>query len=95
VLMMPPAVPYPSGCRSIWLARLDPRLTGMMKLVLERKSRKILGAHMASYTGKNAMHYLAALMKRGFTIDELAEIIEVYPDNDLFPVMAKMMLGMV
>ncbi|HDM36889.1 MAG TPA: NAD(P)/FAD-dependent oxidoreductase [Candidatus Syntrophoarchaeum butanivorans] len=95
VLMMPPAVPYPSGCRSIWLARLDPRLTGMMKLVIERKSRKILGAHMASYTGKNAMHYLAALMKRGFTIDELAEIIEVYPDNDLFPVMAKMMLGMV
>lgn len=95
VLMMPPVAPYPLGNRSIWLAKHDPKLTGMLKLLVERKSRKLVGAHMASYSGKNALHYLAALMKKGFTIDELAEVIEVYPDNDLFPVMAKQMLGMV
>jgi dihydrolipoamide dehydrogenase len=95
VLMMPPVAPYPLGNRSIWLAKQDPKLTGMLKLLVERKSRRLIGAHMASYSGKNALHYLAVLMKKGLTIDELAEMIEIYPDNDLFPVIAKMMLGLV
>jgi dihydrolipoamide dehydrogenase len=95
VLMIPPMAPYPVGNRSFWLANIDPALTGMLKIVVDKDSRKVLGAHLASYSGKNAMHYIAHLMKHGLTIDELSEIIEVYPDNDAFPVIAKMMLGSV
>ena len=95
ILLMPPNAPYPVGSRSVWLVKHDMKLTGLLKLIVERKSRKIVGVHTASYSGKNALQYLAVLMKRGFTIDELAEIIELHPDNDMLPVMAKMMLGVV
>lgn len=91
-LMLPPTALFPVGSRSCWLASIDPALTGMMKPIVDKNTRKVLGAHLASYSGKNAMHYIAHMMKKGLTIDEMSEIIEVHPDNDMFPVIAKVML---
>lgn len=69
----------------------DASLTGMIKVVADARTHKVLGVHMASYSGKNALHYIAAMMWRGLTVDELGETIEVYPDNDVLPVVAKTM----
>jgi mercuric reductase len=58
-------------------ATLDTR--GVAKLVLERESRRLLGASMLGVGAAEVIHEAAMAMRFGATADDLIELIHVYP----------------
>lgn len=51
---------------------------GLIKLVADAKSRKLLGAHILAPEGADSVQTAAMAMKAGLTVDELAETIFPY-----------------
>ena len=58
------------------LAARDTR--GLIKLVAERATRKLLGAHILAPEGADSIQTAALALKGGLTIDDLAETIFPY-----------------
>lgn len=58
------------------LAARDTR--GLIKLVADRKSRKLLGAHILAPEGSDSIQTAALAIRHGLTIDDLAEAVFPY-----------------
>jgi len=58
------------------LAARDTR--GLIKLVADKKDRKLLGAHILAPEGSDSIQTAALAIRHGLTIDDLAEAIFPY-----------------
>ena len=52
---------------------------GFVKILIERRSQKILGAHIIGEQASNMIHMLVALMYKEGTLDDLLRMIYVHP----------------
>lgn len=52
---------------------------GLIKMVIDEESGKILGVHLATNRGADIIHEAALAVKFGLTIDDLIDTIHVYP----------------
>src|SRR3989338_1881654 len=52
---------------------------GFCKILIERKSQKILGAHIVGDEASDMIHMLIALMTKNGTLDDLLNMIYIHP----------------
>ncbi len=52
---------------------------GFVKILVEKKSRKILGAHIIGAEASNMIHMLIAFMNKNATLDDLLNMIYIHP----------------
>lgn len=52
---------------------------GLVKMVIDAKSRRILGVHLIAHRGADLIHEAALAVKFGLTVEDLIETIHVYP----------------
>jgi dihydrolipoamide dehydrogenase len=67
----------PYAKSAMGMARLSDH--GFVKILLERKTRKILGAHIVGDEASNMIHMLIALMTKEGTLDDLLNMIYIHP----------------
>ncbi len=56
---------------------LDTR--GVVKMVIEQGTKRILGVHLIAHNGSDIIHEAAVAIRAGWTTDDLIETIHVYP----------------
>ncbi len=52
---------------------------GFCKILIERKTRKILGAHIIGEEASNMLHMIIAFMNKAGTLDDLLNMIYIHP----------------
>ncbi len=52
---------------------------GFVKIIIERNTRKILGAHIVGAEAANMIHMLIAFMSKNATLDDLLNMIYIHP----------------
>jgi pyruvate/2-oxoglutarate dehydrogenase complex dihydrolipoamide dehydrogenase (E3) component len=99
IIKMPPEtengldVALPATDRVMLYAFAKPRMSGFQKLVLDSDTRRVLGAHHVGYGAKDAFQYLFQLYRRGLTIDELAEMDELFLNPTHFIQLSRLRAG--
>lgn len=84
--MAPADTPLPMAEGSMIYGFTLPERTGFQKCVIDARTRRVVGVHHAGYGAKDAFQYLHYLISRpgGLTIDELADMNELYISSDYF-----------
>lgn len=101
VIQMPPAgiafdeIPLPCAEGTMLYAFTRPELTGFQKCVIDSESRRVLGFHHVGFGAKDAFQYLDYLLRRpeGLTIDEMAEMNELFLNPDHFIQLCRLRAG--
>jgi pyruvate/2-oxoglutarate dehydrogenase complex dihydrolipoamide dehydrogenase (E3) component len=62
-------------------------------VVLDGVTRRVLGAHHVGYGAKDAFQYLNVLVKKGLTIDEMAEMDELFLNPTHFIQLSRLRAG--
>lgn len=99
ILKLPPdnpegrAVALPAGDRLMLYAMMQPELTGFQKLVVDGDSRRVLGAFHVGYGAKDGFQYLAPMVRRGLTVDELGEMDELFINPSYFIQLCRLRSG--
>ncbi len=99
VLKLPPDNPdgirvaLPAGDRMMLYAMMQPELTGFQKLVVDGDSRRILGAFHVGYGAKDGFQYLAPMVRKGLTVDELGEMDELFLNPSYFIQLCRLRAG--
>ena len=70
-----PVVPYADLDRGI----IDGRPEGVCKLVVDRGSRRLLGAHIVGEQAVEVVQIAATAMRAGMTVEDLADVELAYP----------------
>jgi pyruvate/2-oxoglutarate dehydrogenase complex dihydrolipoamide dehydrogenase (E3) component len=70
-----PAVPYADLDRGV----IDGRPEGFCKLVVDRESRRLLGAHIVGEQAVEVVQIAATAMRAGMTVEDLADVELAYP----------------
>jgi dihydrolipoamide dehydrogenase len=73
-------IPSPAGPGSFW--SVSDRNTGMAKIEIEPESGRITGVYSSSPGSAMITAYLAYLMKKGESVHDLKDILEVHPSTD-------------
>ena len=74
----------PMAERMMLMGHIYPEKAGVQKLIYDANSRRVLGLHHVGYSAKDAFPYLAYLMERGLTVDQLGEMSELFMDSARF-----------
>ena len=99
IIRMPPAesppfpVVLPMAERSMNFGHLKPGWSGLIKEIIDADSRKILGFHGIGFGIKDAFQYLAQFLKQGITIDELANMNELFLNPEHFIQLSRLRAG--
>jgi pyruvate/2-oxoglutarate dehydrogenase complex dihydrolipoamide dehydrogenase (E3) component len=99
VLKLPPdnpdglAVALPAGDRMMLYAMMEPRLSGFQKLVVDGVSRRIVGAFHVGCGAKDGFQYLAPMVRKGLTVDELGEMDELFLNPSYFIQLCRLRAG--
>lgn len=100
IQMPPPGVPYgdiPLPCAegTMLFAFTHPEKTGFQKAVFDARSRRLVGAHHVGFGAKDSFQYLDFLLRRpdGLTIDELAEMNELFLNSAHFIQLSRLRAG--
>lgn len=99
VLKLPPDNPdghniaLPAGDRMMLYAMMKPHLSGFQKLVVDGATRKIIGAFHVGCGAKDGFQYLAPMVRRGLTIDELGEMDELFLNPSYFIQLCRLRAG--
>lgn len=99
ILKLPPDNPngldvaLPAGDRMMLYLMAKPRMSGFQKLIIDGETRKVLGAFHIGYGAKDGFQYLNYLVKRGLTIDELAEMDELFISPSYFIQLCRLRAG--
>ena len=64
---------------SVSKAAITNDIRGVAKMVIHAKSRKILGFHVVSPSAAEFIHAPALAIQRGLTVEELSEMVSVFP----------------
>jgi dihydrolipoamide dehydrogenase len=70
-----PVVPYADLDRGV----IDGRPEGVCKLVVDRKSRRLLGAHIVGEQAVEVVQIAATAMRAGMSVEDLADVELAYP----------------
>ncbi|NQV12594.1 NAD(P)/FAD-dependent oxidoreductase [Candidatus Uhrbacteria bacterium] len=65
--------------RGLGRSFIDAEKFGLVKIVADAKTRKILGGHIASVRAGEMIHEIALAMQLGATVDDVASMIHAYP----------------
>ncbi len=60
-------------------AIVDGEAHGLIKIIADRKTKKLLGAHVLCHDGGSLMHEYALAMKNGIPITKISETVHAYP----------------
>lgn len=99
VLKLPPDNPdghdvaLPAGDRMMLYAMMKPHMSGFQKLVIDGSSRRILGAFHVGSGAKDGFQYLAPMVSRGLTVDELGEMDELFLNSSYFIQLCRLRAG--
>ena len=101
IIRMPPAgigmdeIPLPCAEGTMLYAFTRPELTGFQKCVVDAATRRVLGFHHVGFGAKDAFQYLDFLLRRpeGLTIDQMAEMNELFLNPDHFIQLARLRAG--
>jgi len=99
VMKLPPDNPngldvgLPAGDRMMLYLMAKPRMSGFQKLVIDGDTRKILGAFHIGYGAKDGFQYLNYLVKKGLTIDDLADMDELFISPSYFIQLCRLRAG--
>lgn len=96
VIKMPPAnldIGLPLAERSMVMAHTHPEMSGFQKAVIEPKSRRFVGFHHVGYGAKAAFQYLAVLIDKGLTVDEMATFHELFLNAEHFIQLTRLRAG--
>lgn len=99
VLKLPPdnpdghAVALPAGDRMMLYAMMEPHLSGFQKLVIDGATRRILGAFHVGCGAKDGFQYLAPMVRKGLTVDELGEMDELFLNPSYFIQLCRLRAG--
>lgn len=86
-------VGLPAGDRMMLYLMMKPRMSGFQKLIIDGDTRKILGAFHIGCGAKDGFQYLNHLVKRGLTIDELADMDELFVSPSYFIQLCRLRAG--
>lgn len=99
IIKMPPEtedgldVALPATDRMMLYAFAKPRMSGFQKLVIDSDTRQVLGAHHVGAGAKDAFQYLFQLWRQGLTIDQLAEMDELFLNPTHFIQLSRLRAG--
>ncbi|NOS74259.1 MAG: NAD(P)/FAD-dependent oxidoreductase [Methyloglobulus sp.] len=99
VMKLPPDNPngldvgLPAGDRMMLYLMAKPRMSGFQKLIIDGDTRKILGAFHIGYGAKDGFQYLNFLVKKGLTIDDLADMDELFISPSYFIQLCRLRAG--
>lgn len=99
VMKLPPDNPngldigLPAGDRMMLYLMAKPRMSGFQKLIIDGDTRKILGASHIGYGAKDGFQYLNYLVKKGLTIDDLADMDELFISPSYFIQLCRLRAG--
>ncbi len=99
IMKLPPENPngldvgLPAGDRMMLYLMMKPRMSGFQKLIIDGDTRKILGAFHIGYGAKDGFQYLNHLVKQGLTIDELADMDELFISPSYFIQLCRLRAG--
>ena len=99
IMKLPPENPngldvgLPAGDRMMLYLMMKPRMSGFQKLIIDGDTRKILGAFHIGCGAKDGFQYLNHLVKQGLTIDELAEMDELFISPSYFIQLCRLRAG--
>lgn len=93
--LQPADTPLPMAEGSMLYGFTLPERTGFQKCVIDAATRRVVGIHHAGYGAKDAFQYLHHLMTRpqGLTVDDLADMNEMYISADYFIGYARLRSG--
>lgn len=60
-------------------AILDGEAHGLIKIIADKKSKKLLGAHVLCHDGGNLMHEYAVAKQNGLPITKISQTVHAYP----------------
>jgi dihydrolipoamide dehydrogenase len=87
-------LPLPLCEGAMQYAHQWPDLSGFQKIIYDAKTRKFLGAQHVGYGGKDSFQYLLYLLKKGATIDEIANLTELFINPTHFIQLSRLRSGM-
>lgn len=99
VLKLPPdnpdgqSVALPAGDRMMLYVMMKPHLSGFQKLVIDGDTRRILGAFHVGCGAKDGFQYLAPMVRKGLTVDELGEMDELFLNPSYFIQLCRLRSG--
>jgi len=99
IIKMPPEnedglnVALPASDRTMLYAFIAPVYSGFQKLIIDADSRKVLGASHVGFGAKDAFQYLFQLYKQGVTIDQLADMEELFLNPTHFIQLSRLRAG--
>jgi len=99
IMKLPPDNPngfdvgLPAGDRMMLYLMAKPRMSGFQKLIIDGDTRKILGAFHIGYGAKDGFQYLNSLVKKGLTIDDLADMDELFISPSYFIQLCRLRAG--
>ncbi len=67
------------GYKDLVRSCLDANVTGFFKLIFERPTRRLIGAHVAGQDAAEIIHFAALAIKTGATADEIAGLVFNHP----------------
>jgi len=79
----------PMAERMMLMGHIYPEKTGFQKMLYDGPSGKVLGLHHVGYGAKDSFSYLAYLMEKGLTIEQLAGMTELFMNSSRFIQMAR------
>ncbi|MEB3780277.1 MAG: mercury(II) reductase [Desulfurococcales archaeon] len=65
--------------RDVPKARILGYTKGFFKIVVDPRNKRIVGTHMMAPNAADAIHEIAVAMKAGMTIDDIIDLIHVFP----------------
>jgi 2-oxopropyl-CoM reductase (carboxylating) len=99
IMKLPPDNPngldvgLPAGDRMMLYLMAKPRMSGFQKLIIDGDTRKIVGAFHIGYGAKDGFQYLNDFVKKGLTIDELADMDELFISPSYFIQLCRLRAG--
>lgn len=79
----------PMAERMMLMGHIYSEKTGFQKMLYDGPSGKVLGLHHVGYGAKDSFSYLAYLMEKGLTVEQLAEMTELFMNSSRFIQMAR------
>jgi len=90
----PSHLPIPLAERSMLLSHIHPGLNGMQKAIYDAETRRLVGAQHVGYGGKDSFQYLEYMIRKRITIDEMANLNELFINPTHFIQLSRLRAGM-
>jgi len=87
-------LPLPLAEGTMEYAQQWPDLSGFQKIIYDARTRKFLGAQHVGYGGKDSFQYLLYMLKKGATIDEIANLTELFINPTHYIQLSRLRSGM-